>query len=82
MKTLPGEKIANQLKWQKRHKKLTKHHNVAQHFGGRGNGHKGEDDYISMLTPEHHALFHKLFGLRTFKQAAQLLLRLDRMASA
>jgi hypothetical protein len=58
---------------------LTKHHNVAQAKKGDGHGKKGADDFICMLTPEHHQLFHKLFGLCTFREAADVLLRLDRL---
>ena len=79
---LPDEKMALQRNFQRRHKKrtrFTKHHNVAKHFGGRGNGYKGSEDYFAMLDAEHHALFHKLFGLRTFREAAEALLRLDRI---
>ena len=76
MREMKGEHIQN---LRKPNRKLTKHHNFAQHFGGRGNGHKGDDDFIVMLSPEHHQLFHKLFGLATFRQAADILLRLDRM---
>jgi hypothetical protein len=86
MQPLPGEKLQLQLSYQKRAKKrnrkLTRHHNVAQHFGGRGNGYKGDEDYLAMLDAEHHQLFHKLFGLRTFRQAADVLLRLDQMHTA
>jgi hypothetical protein len=90
MTPLPGEKFARQAKYERRHplkfkplkpryKKLTRHHNVAQHWGGRGNGYRGSEDYLSMLTAEHHALFHKLFGLRTYREAAEVLLRLDKI---
>jgi hypothetical protein len=76
---MQGEKLQRANRWAKRRKKNTKHHNFAKHYGGHGDGYKGEEDYIAMLNPEHHALFHKLFGLRTFRQAAELLLRLDQM---
>ena len=82
---LRGEKFQRQLhygKRQRRAKKLTKHHNVAQHWGGNGQGRKGSEDYLAMLSPEHHQLFHKLFGLCTFRQAADVLLRLDRLLSS
>jgi hypothetical protein len=34
---------------------------------------------IFMLTPKHHQAFHTLFGLRTFKEAAKVLMRLEQL---
>lgn len=82
MQAMPGEKFAMQMKYEKRLKgrnRHTRHHNFAKTYGGRGNGHKGSEDYLSILSAEHHALFHKLFGLRAFREAADVLMRLDRI---
>ena len=62
-----------------RQHKLTRHHNVAQSKHGNGHGRKGNEDYLVMLSAEHHALFHKLFGTATLLEAADILVRLDRL---
>ena len=52
--------------------KLTRHHNRAKSLGG-----DMSDWNIYKLTPEHHQAFHKLFGNRTFDEAAKVLLRMQ-----
>ena len=53
-------------------KKITKHHNIAKSLGG-----SLSPDNIFMLSWEHHQNFHQLFGNRTLKEAAKILLRMD-----
>ena len=54
-------------------KRFTKHHVLPK--ARKGNG---DPWNLSELTHEHHTAFHKLFGLRTYKEAAIVLLRMDR----
>lgn len=58
----------------KRKRKITKHHNINQHNGGTS-----EIENIILLKEERHKAWHEIFKNRTFKQAAKLLLRVDRM---
>ena len=53
-------------------KSKTKHHNKAKSLGGAFS-----KENIFILTTEHHRAYHLLFGLRTFKEAAAVLLRMD-----
>ena len=53
---------------------FTRHHNRAASLGGDWNS-----ENIFMLTPKHHQAFHTLFGLRTFKEAAKVLMRLEQL---
>ena len=55
-------------------KRKTRHHNFARSRGGGG-----EPRNIFILTEAHHRAFHTLFGNRTFKEAAEVLLRLDEL---
>ena len=59
-----------------RHKKmgrrLTRHHNKPKCRGG-----KSDDRNIFWLTLEHHEAYHKLFGVRTFEEAADVLRRMQ-----
>ena len=57
----------------------TRHHNYAVSLHGNGHGKKGSEDYLVFLSAGHHALFHKLFGNCTLLQAADILIRLDRI---
>jgi hypothetical protein len=78
MKPMEGEKLAKANRWAKKHpkkqKRLTRHHDKAKCLGG------SYDNWnIYKLSAEHHQAFHKLFGLRTFDQAAQVLLRMQEL---
>lgn len=53
-------------------KHLTRHHDKAKSLGGTYDSWN-----IYKLSAEHHAAYHKLFGLRTFDQAAAVLLRMQ-----
>lgn len=55
-------------------KSKTKHHNRAKSRGGTY-----APSNIFILTMEKHRAFHLLFGNRTFKEAAAVLLRLDEL---
>lgn len=55
-------------------KRKTKHHNQAKSRGG-----SMAFRNIFILTEEHHRAFHLLFGNRTFKEAADVLLRLNEL---
>ena len=56
----------------RKHKKmLTRHHDKARSLGGTWDSWN-----IYKLSSEHHAAYHKLFGLRTFDEAAAVLLRM------
>lgn len=57
-----------------RRNRLTKHHDLPRSRGGGFNNHN-----IYLLTEEHHRMWHKLFGLRTFREAAEVLMRMERM---
>ena len=58
----------------KRKPHLTKHHDKAKSLGGT------YDTWnIFKLSEEHHQAYHKLFGLRTFDQAATVLLRMKEL---
>jgi hypothetical protein len=77
-----GEKLQRQIRYQKRHhrkwmRRLTKHHNQPKSLGG-----KSDHWNLYELSAEHHAAWHKLFGLRTFEQAAQVLLRMQAIHQA
>lgn len=63
------------FKFRKRNRqsRLTRHHDKAKSLGG-----KYTHANIFLLTEEHHQAYHKLFGLMTFKQAAEVLMRLDK----
>ena len=54
----------------KKKRKLQRHHNKAK------SRFKSKAGDIFLLTPEHHQHYHALFGLRTFKEASQVLARL------
>lgn len=75
---LPNEKFQRAVKYQKRHKprrqKLTRHHNRAKSLGG-----KADSWNIYQLSWEHHSAYHKLFGLRSFDEAARVLLRMQEL---
>ena len=79
MLIMVGEKIRKQNRYQKKigrkkRKMLTRHHNKAKSLGG------GYDNWnIYKLSPEHHQAYHKLFGLRTFDEAARVLLRMQEL---
>lgn len=65
----------NQRKDSRRRKKrytLTRHHDKAKSLGGTYDSWN-----IYKLSWEHHAAYHKLFGLRTFDQADAVLLRMQ-----
>jgi hypothetical protein len=76
---MQGEKIQRAYRRErklskKRRKMLTRHHNRAASLGGT------YDDWnIYKLSSEHHAAYHKLFGLRTFDEAARVLLRMQEL---
>ena len=53
---------------------LTKHHNKAKSLGGTYDSWN-----IYKLSAEHHQAYHKLFGLRTFDEAARVLLRMQEL---
>lgn len=55
-------------------KMKTRHHNRAKSLGG-----SYDKSNIFMLNADKHRAYHLLFGLRTFKEAADVLLRLDAM---
>ena len=55
----------------KKRSRLQKHHNRAK------SRFKKEAGDIFFLTPEHHKCYHKLFFLRTFKEASAVLKRLS-----
>ena len=78
METLPGEKFQKAIRYQRRQrrkgKRMTKHHNKAKSLGGRA-----DEWNLYKLSEEHHAAYHKLFGLRTFDEAAQVLLRMQEL---
>jgi len=57
-----------------RRNRLTKHHNIAKSLGGRF-----DTWNIYLLSEDHHRAYHKLFGLRTFQQAADVLRRMEEM---
>lgn len=73
-------KLAHRIKRSRRQrsrsnlKTKTKHHNRARCRGG-----SFAPRNIFILTTEHHRAFHLLFGNRTFKEAAEVLLRLDEL---
>ena len=72
-----GEKFQRRVKWERKQKgkkrrKNTRHHNEAKSLGGCGDGYN-----IFMLSEEHHRAYHKLFGLRNFNQAIEVLKRLQ-----
>lgn len=54
--------------------RVNKHHNLSKSRGGS----RCLSNLIS-LDENRHAAFHLLFGTRTFKEAADVLLRADRM---
>jgi hypothetical protein len=54
-----------------RRHKLTRHHNLARSRKG------GDGDNIYILASEHHEAYHKLFGTRTFAEAAEVLRRME-----
>ncbi len=56
----------------KRKNKLTRHHDKAKSLGGTYDSWN-----IYKLSAEHHQAYHKLFGLRTFDEAAAVLLRMQ-----
>jgi len=56
----------------RKRKKLQRHHNKAKSLGG-----SKLPNNIFFLTPEHHKCYHKLFRLRTFKEASAVLKRLS-----
>ena len=58
----------------KRSGRKNRHHNLAKDRGGRR-------DVWNMISLDEyrHSAFHLLFGNRTFKEAAMILLRADRM---
>ena len=58
----------------RKNRKLTKHHDQPRSLGGTF-----EHENIYMLSAEHHQAYHKLFGLRTFAQAAEVLMRMEKM---
>ena len=79
MKIMQGEKFQRAVRYQKRHprkkrKMLTRHHNKARFYGG-----KDDQWNIYKLSAEHHSAYHKLFGLRTFDEAARVLLRMQEL---
>jgi len=57
-----------------RRNRLTRHHNIAKSIGGRF-----DNWNIYLLSEEHHRAYHKLFGLRTFAEAAEVLMRMEKM---
>ncbi len=58
----------------KKRKMLTRHHDKAKSLGG-----SWDSWNIYKLSADHHAAYHKLFGLRTFAQAAEVLKRMETM---
>lgn len=77
------EKFQRQEKYQKRHRKPnrrskrlskmhTRHHDQAKCRGG-----SYAEWNIYKLSAEHHRAYHLLFDLRTFSEAAQVLLRMQ-----
>ena len=56
----------------KRRQWFTRHHNLAR----ARNGNYSEWN-IYHLTASHHEAYHKLFGNRTFEEAAKVLLRMQ-----
>jgi hypothetical protein len=50
----------------------THHHNLAQCRGG-----KNSDQNVFILDSNHHEAYHKLFGTRTFAEAAEVLRRME-----
>lgn len=84
LKPLRGEKLQRCINYERRHplkaklsrkrsrkKHLTRHHDHAKSLGGTYDSWN-----IFKLSEEHHQAYHKLFGLRTFDQAASVLLRM------
>ena len=73
---MQGERIQkyNRIQRIDRRKKkhLTRHHNHAKSLGGTYDSWN-----IYKLSAEHHQAYHKLFGLRTFDEAAAVLLRMQ-----
>ena len=65
-------KVRKYNRQRKLRKRLTRHHDRAQSLGGRS-----EHRNIFWLTAEHHEAYHKLFGLRTFEEAADVLRRMQ-----
>ena len=55
----------------KRFKRRTRHHNLPRSRKG------GDGDNIYILASEHHEAYHKLFGNRTFAEAAEVLRRME-----
>ncbi len=55
-------------------KRLTKHHNIAKSRGGRS-----EWWNLYIMSEEHHQAYHKLFRNMTLREAAEALLRMERM---
>lgn len=79
LSAMNGEKFQRITRYQKKQSKkrkhtnrLTKHHNKAKSLGGTY-----ANWNIFMLSSEHHQAYHKLFGLMTFDQAAEVLLRMQ-----
>jgi hypothetical protein len=57
-----------------RRNRLTRHHNRPKSLGGTF-----DNWNIFLLSEEHHRAYHKLFGLRTFREAAEVLMRMESM---
>ena len=57
-------------KFRMRHRK-TKHHDLARSCKGGG------EENIYIIASEHHEAYHKLFGNRTFAEAAEVLRRME-----
>jgi hypothetical protein len=62
------------MSWNAHRYRMTHHHNLARSRKGRSN-----PENIIHLKCFKHELFHQLFGNRTLVEAAEILLRLDRM---
>ena len=58
----------------KRAGRKNRHHNLAKQRGGRK-----EPTNMILLDEYRHSAYHLLFGNRTFKEAARVLLRASRM---
>lgn len=56
----------------RRGRKKTHHHNRPRCLGGAFDA-----ENIYLLTEDHHKAYHTLFGLRTFQEASEVLLRME-----
>ena len=76
MSTLFKEEIimANKRTFLHRKGRRNRHHNLAKSRNG-----KASLQNLILLDENRHAAFHLLFGNRTFKEAASVLIRADKM---